>query len=125
MHTSIKSKILTFQILFILFVSVLLGFSTYLFMINTLKKNQKKILQFIAQDQSDHLSGIIEDKKRIFEKIVMGEAVEEYSQEYNESMLMKYFNKFIEEIPILSYINEHGLEELKSVNGNPSKSLSR
>ncbi|MGA1869729.1 MAG: response regulator [bacterium] len=123
MFRSIKSKILTFQIIFILFLSLILGFSTYFFVANVLEKDQHARLQSIAHDKNRDLSHLIENKKRILERIDMKEVVRIPSQDDKEMIFKNNYSLFSDEFPILIYINENGFEELKIENGTLSKRL--
>jgi len=105
------------QIGFVLFFAVILGSSAYLLLVNSLVKVQQANIKYIAQNQAERLNSVIENKKKIFEKIAMGEAIRTYSREYNETVLSKYFAKFMKEFPVLAYVNNDGFEEMKLVNG--------
>ncbi|NOQ45801.1 MAG: HAMP domain-containing protein, partial [Desulfobulbaceae bacterium] len=88
------------------------------YLIDSLMKTQQKHLENIARDQAENLWYIIKNKEEKFRTIAMSEAVEAYSREYLEPVLIQHFNNFMDEFPMLAYIREDGLEEMKLVNGH-------
>ncbi|MCJ7602601.1 MAG: response regulator [Desulfobulbaceae bacterium] len=114
---SIKTKILVSQIGLVLLVCGLLGFSSYVFMVDSLKKTQEQRLRNIAQDQAEKLSAMIRYKEEKFRTLAMSEAIEAYTREYHEPVLIQHFNAFMAEFPMLAYVREDGDEEMKLVNG--------
>lgn len=115
---SIKTKILVSHIGLVLLICGLLGISSYALLIDSLMKTQQKHLKNIAWDQAEKLGYIIKNKEEKFRTIAMSEAVEAYSREYQEPVLIQHFNNFMDEFPMLAYIREDGLEEMKLVNGH-------
>lgn len=93
-------------------------------MIDSLTKSQQKNLTFTAKHHAEHLSSFINVKERQFKEIAMGEAIQAYSMEYEEPALLQYFDSFMTEFPVLSYINEDGFEEITLVNGERSEGVS-
>lgn len=117
MFRSIKTKILVSQIGLVLLVCGLLGFSSYVLMVDSLKKTQEQRLRNIAQDQAQKLSAMIQHKEEKFRSLATSEAIEAYTREYHEPVLIQHFNGFMGEFPMLAYVREDGLEEMKLVNG--------
>jgi len=118
MFRSIKTKILVSHIGLVLLICGLLGVSSYALLIDSLMKTQQKHLENIARDQAEKLWYIIKNKEEKFRTIAMSEAVEAYSREYQEPVLIQHFNSFMDEFPMLAYVREDGLEEMKLVNGH-------
>jgi len=114
---SIKTKILVSQIGLVLLVCTLLGFSSYVLMVDSLKKTQEQRLRNIAQDQAQKLSAMIQYKEEKFRTMATSEAIEAYTREYHEPVLIQHFNGFMTEFPTLAYVREDGVEEMKLVNG--------
>ena len=114
---SIKTKILVSQIGLVLLVCALLGFSSYALMVDSLKKTQGQRLRNIAHDQARKLSAMIQYKEEKFRTLATSEAVEAYTREYHEPVLIQHFNGFMAEFPMLAYVREDGVEEMKLVNG--------
>lgn len=114
---SIKTKILVSHIGMVLTICGLLGISSYVLMVDSLMKTQQKHLENIARDQAEKLSYIVTNKEEKFKTIAMSEAIESYSREYQEPVLIQHFNNFMDEFPILAYVRHDGLEEMKLING--------
>jgi len=117
MFRSIKTKILVSQIGLVLLVCGLLGFSSYVLMVDSLKKTQEQSLRNIALEQAEKLSTMIRYKEERFATLATNEAIEAYSREYHEPVLIQHFNNFMAEFPMLAYVREDGVEEMKLVNG--------
>ena len=117
MFRSIKTKILVSQIGLVLLVCGLLGFSSYVLMVDSLKKTQEQRLRNIAQDRARELSAMIQYKEEKFRTLATNEAIEAYTREYHEPVLIQHFNGFMAEFPMLAYVREDGIEEMKLVNG--------
>ncbi|MBU4261872.1 MAG: response regulator [Proteobacteria bacterium] len=117
MFRSIKTKILVSQIGLVLLVCGLLGFSSYVLMVDSLKKTQEQRLRNIAQDRAQELSAMIQYKEEKFRTLATNEAIEAYTREYHEPVLIQHFNGFMAEFPMLAYVREDGIEEMKLVNG--------
>ncbi|MCJ7615217.1 MAG: response regulator [Desulfobacterales bacterium] len=81
-------------------------------------KTQQKHLKNIARDQAEKLGYLIQYKEEKFRAIAMSEAIESYSMEYQEPVLIQHFNNFMDEFPMLAYVRNDGLEEMKLVNGH-------
>jgi len=117
MFSSIKKKILTCQTGLLLFVSIILGMSSYYLMVDTLRKSQLSNLQFIALSQAERLSTAVKNRGYLLEKLAGEDAVKKYSLAYHEPLLVELFNKNIKDFPTLAFVNENGMETLKLVNG--------
>nr|HDM99788.1 response regulator [Deltaproteobacteria bacterium] len=114
---SIKTKILASHIGLVLLVCGLLGISSYMLMVKSLKKTQEKYLENIARNQAEKLENLIQHMEERFRSIATADAIEAYSMEYHEPVLIQHFNSFIDEFPILAYVRQDGLEEMKLVKG--------
>lgn len=118
MFRSIKTKILVSHIGLILLTCSLLGVASYVLMVDSLMKTQQNYLENIARDQAEKLGYLIQHKEEKFKSLAMSEAIEAYSMEYHEPVLIQLFNSFMDEFPVLAYVRQDGLEEMKLVNGH-------
>lgn len=118
MFRSIKTKILVSHIGLILLTCSLLGVSSYVLMVDSLMKTQQYYLENIARNQAEKLGYLIQHKEEKFKALAMSEAIEAYSMEYHEPVLIQLFNSFMDEFPMLAYVRQDGLEEMKLVNGH-------
>jgi hypothetical protein len=66
---------------------------------------------------------LVKYKKQLLEKMATSEVVNSYCKKRNENLLIEYFDKFKSQFPVLSYVNENGMEEFKLINGKVSKNL--
>ncbi len=124
MFRSISTKILTSHVGLVLLLSVTLGFSSYFLLVNSLIEGQQKNLTYIARNHAEQLSAFIDEKRRKFGEIAMGEAMLAYSREYEEPALQQYFDSFGAEFPVLSYVNEQGFEEITLAGGERAEESS-
>jgi PAS domain S-box-containing protein len=124
MFPSIRTKILTFQAGLVLFVSGILGVSSYFLMAGSLTKSQQATLQFIAASQAERLSASIQNRGYLFERLVRDDAVKKYSQAYHAPLLTELFYNYRKDFPVLAFVDENGLETLKMVDGEIVHDLS-
>jgi signal transduction histidine kinase len=96
----------------------LLGAASYVLMVDSLMKTQQNYLENIARNQAEKLGYLIQHKEEKFKSLAMSEAIEAYSREYHEPVLIQHFNSFMDEFPMLAYVRQDGLEEMKLVNGH-------
>ena len=92
-------------------------------MVNPLKINQQKFIQYIAKDQAENLKLSLKRNEQIMERLVISEAVKRYSETFKEPMLLEYFYKFSGIFSEIAYLNEEGQELVKLVNGVKSEKL--
>ena len=123
MLRSIKTKTVVSHVGLLLFISFILGGTTYFVAVNFLKERQQVNIEHIAEEQDYKLSQVIMDKSMALEMIAPGEAIETYKVKYNELLLIEYFSNFTASFSALAYVNERGMEELKLVNGKKSTEL--
>ena len=112
------------QIGLVLSVVIGLGIVSYLIAFSSLKGSQQQNLESLVVYIGTEVSEVINSKGRLLEKIASAEAVTNYSKKQQDAELAKYFEKYSQEFPILTYVNEEGMEELKVVNGRMMTELS-
>ena len=123
MFRSIKTKILDLQLVLVLAVTIALGIATYVIMFRSLKRYQQQHLGYIAENIGRELNSVIVFKEQLLEKIATSDVVEGYFRKRQENLLTEHFGRFEKHFPVLSYVNEKGLEEFKLVNGKKAKEL--
>jgi signal transduction histidine kinase len=124
MFRSIKTKIMVMQMGLVLSVVVGLGIVSYLIAFSSLRGSQQQNLESLAMYVGTEVSEVINSKGRLLEKIASAETVTNYSKRQDDTELAKYFEKYSQEFPILTYVNEKGMEELKVLNGKVMTELS-
>ncbi len=93
-------------------------------MVNSLIEGQRKNLTYIARNHAEQLRSLIDEKTRKFREIATGKAILAYSREYEEPALLQYFDSFVAEFPVLSYVNEQGFEEITLAGGERAEESS-
>ncbi len=124
MFRSIKTRIIVLQIGLVLSVAVSLGIISYMITFSSLRDGQQQNLEYLAMNIGVEISAEITNKKELLEKISNTEAVVNYPRKQQEPELVEYFSKYTREFPVLSYVNEKGMEELKIVYGRTTTELS-
>jgi PAS domain S-box-containing protein len=117
---SIKTKILASFLGMISLLALILGISSYLLMTQNLENAEKANLEFMAHRMSVEIENYFSNKTAIIKRIAADKEIDEYSEKFQELPLFRYLAKFEREFPILIYINEKGVEEVKVVNGRMS-----
>jgi len=112
------------QIGLVLSVVVGLGIISYLITFSSLRNSQQQNLEYLAMHIGVKISEIISSKGQLLERIADAEAVTNYAKKHQDAELAKYFEGYTQEFPILTYVNEKGMEELKIVNGKVMTELS-
>ena len=124
MFRSIKTRIIVLQIGLVLSVAVCLGIISYMITFSALRDSQQQNLEYLAMNIGVEISAEITNKEELLEKISNTEAVVNYPKKQQDAELVEYFNKYTREFPVLSYVNEKGMEELKVVYGRTATELS-
>jgi len=120
---SLYSKI-AFAILGMLTLTVAaVGVVNYLITKSQLEKSQKAEMEFYAEHFKNDITGILNTMRDRLRVIADGEQFVTYHENFRDIVLRKYFIKFSNEFPVLSYVNDDGEEEVKVVNGHASASL--
>ncbi len=120
MFRSIKTKILVSFLGMISLLALTLGISSYFLMTRNLEDAEKANLEFMARRMSVEIHNYFANKTAILERVAAGREIDEYSEKFQELPLYRYLAKFEGEFPVLSYLNEKGIEEVKVVNGSMS-----
>ena len=90
MFKSIKVKVLVLQATLVLAVAVVVGVSTYILMLTTIKKTQQQHLQYSAEHISANLNSLIKYKKQLLEKVATSEEVNSYFKKRSKNLLFEY-----------------------------------
>lgn len=121
MVQSIKSKLLISQLGLIFFIALVLSVTSNFLMVSRLQAIQKKSLEFIADDVVMRFRSYLSVKKNLMERIAEGKSVMSYRERYLDRALAANFVNYREEFPVLSYVSEKGMEEVKVINGELSR----
>jgi signal transduction histidine kinase len=107
----------------VLCVVIGLGIVSYLIAFSSLRGSQQQNLESLAEYIGMEVSEAIDDRRQLLEKIIVAEAVTNYSHKHQDAELAKHFEKYSQDFPVLAYVNEAGEEELKVVNGKLATEL--
>ena len=89
-------------------------------MLYFLSKDQKAELEFVAESKSDALQRKLLEISAQLKSIANNKVVQVYSTKFQDPVLSEYMADFKEVLPVLSYVNADGIEEVKVVNGDVS-----
>lgn len=117
MFKSVKTHFAVLNLGLVLLASLILGTMSYILMGDALEKIQKNNLSYIAQSKAEHLASMVKSKQDLLKQIALGEVVQRYSQSFQDKLLQEYFTQFNNEFPVLSFVNQQGIEEIKVING--------
>lgn len=118
MRFSIGKKIFLTQLLLIFVASAVIGLASYFTFVRFQKESQHDKLRIITSKMLTEVSLRIDRHKDLLREIAEAREVQVYAEKFQEQLLAKHLSRFSSQFPILSYVNEHGLEELKIHNGN-------
>ncbi|MCJ7544005.1 MAG: ATP-binding protein [Phycisphaerae bacterium] len=119
----IKRKILTWQAALVATACLITSLTALRQMTTSLAGSQLDKLAVIAQDKADQIASLISDKSRVIERLGTGQEIADYAKTYNDPALVQYLNRFADEFPVLAYVTEDGIEEVKIVNGKRTEQL--
>lgn len=123
MFISIKKKILIFQLALSILTIFCLGVFSYSFMERYIINNDQKVMEKVTKNMVDYLNHIIDTKRNMLIRLVKNKEFDEYIVTYRQVLLSRYLSRFLIEFPVISYVNEKGVEEVKVVNGYNSEDL--
>ncbi len=103
--------------------ALIIGGASYMFMKTYLENSNREKLVNRADHETSVIQKTFNDMKVLMNRLSEGRQLREYKKTDNREMLAEYFAKFREEFPVLSYVNEQGIEEVKVVNGELSEYL--
>ncbi len=117
MFKSLKTTLLLSHLSIIVLSNLVVGFLSYTTMINSLENKQKEHLGYVCEHAVKTIENYIDYQSGLLGRIAKGKEVVEFSEKYRELALIEYFSKYQNGFSSISYINEHGIEEVR-VQGN-------
>ncbi len=113
MRRSIFGKLLTAQAAAILFSTMLLGSICFYQMFVALKQVQKEKLEVLSAQLSKELQHDVTSLSSLMERV----ETLDYHKNFRDLPLSKHFSKFRKILPVLSWVDEDGTEEVKVIKG--------
>jgi PAS domain S-box-containing protein len=118
MPYSIKRKILATQLGLLLLLLLIMGGLSLFYMQKSLAHEQLSHLSASSTRLGHHMETVISHYAFLLSRVANDQAVEKFSEEYNESILERYFNLFSNDFFELSFVNEQGQEEVRMTDGH-------
>ncbi|MFZ5762161.1 MAG: sensor histidine kinase, partial [Thermodesulfobacteriota bacterium] len=117
MPGSIAKKFLFAQIALIAAITILLGLLSAHFFGEYLLDDQREHLALLSQAAAQDVAAKISRYRSQSQILAEGNAVQIYSEKFQEQLLIGYFSRFRNDFPKIAYVNEQGEEEVKVVGG--------
>ncbi len=119
MRQSISRKFLIAQSFAIIASIAFLGSASYYLLFETLKQAETETLVAQAEVHARSLKHDLESLISMLERV----ETLDYHKNYRDLPLLQHFSKFKEVLPVLSWLNQNGQEEVKVVNGQADQEL--
>ncbi len=119
MPFTIGKKIFLNQFLLIFSATAVFALASYFIVIRVVVENQYERLGHVAIDRANHITDQINHLKDLLADIANARELDLYAQKYQDILLTKHLARFQDQFPVLSYVTEKGVEEIKVVNGVP------
>ncbi len=121
MQKSINTKLILGQLFMALLGVVALAVCGYIILYTTLMTSQREKAEYVAQSWGRSIEQHFTQQIKKVEEIGTSEEVKIYSQAFWEGALALYFaGESDEHLPIIAYLDSHGLEEAKIIYGKKS-----
>ena len=114
---SIRQKLMLPYCALVLFVAVLLGILCYQVLVDSLTEQQRETLSLHSQTAAGQMSRLLDYRKALIRDIAHSDAAGRYAQNYAFYSLSRLFLDHHETFPALSFLNEAGEEEERTVQG--------
>ena len=114
---SIRQKLLLPYCALVLLVALILGFLCYQVVVDSLAEQQHETLSLHSHTAAAHVSRLLQHRKTLLRDIAHSDATERYAENYAFYSLSRLFLDNQTTFPTLSFINESGVEEERTVNG--------
>ncbi|RJQ20819.1 MAG: PAS domain S-box protein [Nitrospiraceae bacterium] len=121
MFKSVRTKILaSFFSVFMLLV-LTLGWFNYVFTKDYLEKTQKKEMESLVHHLQHVVHDELADRMHILKRLSETRELKEYIEMRSARPFMEKVEGHKNLFPLMRFINEKGVEEIKLINGNPSE----
>ena len=120
---SIKQKILLPYCAITLSVTVILGIFSHHVLMTTVTDRQRETLALLARVAGEEIAKKIERRKEQIKILAHSDATERYAHDYAFYSLGRKFVELEHLFPVLTYVNELGVEEERMENGRASENF--
>ena len=114
---SIQKKLFIFQFALLLLVVLLVSTASVYLIVRHLKTVQQQHLELVSHDIIYHLQSELKSRATELETVAASRALYTYAESFREGILEGVMVNHAKSFPLLSYVNEHGLEEVKVISG--------
>ncbi len=118
---SIKQKILLPYCAITLTVTIVLGVISHQVLMTTVTDRQQENLTLMAHTTGDEIARLVTRRKEEIKALALSNATERYAHNYAFYSLSRLFAEKSHLFPLLSYVNDVGLEEERMVAGRISE----
>ncbi len=123
MTLSIKTKLLMLQSCLLLFLFFSTGFAGQTLIKRMLFNNIREQLLLTSKNMASQVEYFLKERSGELGHIASAKPVEVYSEKYQDQVLLEHLENFKHEFPVLSYLDERGQEQLKTIRGEISDAL--
>ncbi len=114
---SIQKKLFLFQFALLLLVVLLVSSASVYLIVRHQKVVQQQHLGLVSHDIVFHLQSELRYRVAELKVIADSRPVHAYAESFQEGVLEGFMAKHQDSFPLLSYVNEYGLEEVRIVSG--------
>ncbi len=116
---SLKTKILGAQAATVILTVLLLGSLSYFWMIRSMTALQQEELQYLATSVTAEFGHYLHELEDVLQRI----ETRDYHRKKGDLPLAKYFSQFMDDFPVLAYLDKQGREQMRLVRGRIATSL--
>jgi len=120
MFKSIRTNLTVYNFFIIFLVTGSFLMVSHVLMNEYFWEEERSNLEALSYHTGVEIDSFIQNEKSMMKRIASGREVVDFPRNYRVPALADYFDKFRERLPVLSYINSEGKEEVKMVNGRIS-----
>ncbi len=118
---SIQKKLFIFQFILLVLVVLLVSTASVYLIVRHLKIVQQEHLELVSHDIIYHLQSELKSRATELETVASSRAMHAYAESFQEGILKKVMVDHARSFPLLSFVNEDGLEEVKVLSGEISQ----
>ncbi|MBN2808320.1 MAG: response regulator [Deltaproteobacteria bacterium] len=117
---SIQKKLFLFQLALLLLVVVLVGTASVYLIVCHQKIVQQKHLALVSRDIVYHMRSELKSLATELQGIANSRPVQAYAESSRESILQRFMASHQNSFPLISYVDEYGVEEIRILRGKIS-----
>jgi PAS domain S-box-containing protein len=115
---SIKYKMVIVMMALALLIIVITSLSGYYLMLNIIRQNQTRELNFIAHNGAQILAKELSLYAETLQRAARNRIIRDYYEYFREHSVVEHFSHFHKYYPILSVVTKEGVEDVRVMNGD-------